>query len=55
MTVEKNGKVYTVKENQSSWTASAELGGVSVKFKISKSDCPTLESLQQFILECQAM
>ena len=40
MKIEKNGVIYSVKENDKSWTLSADLVGVSVSYKVSKLDCP---------------
>lgn len=51
MTIEKNNKVYEVTETERVWTLSTKVGGVFVKFNVSKSDCPTLEDLKTFVIE----
>lgn len=51
MTIEKNGIIYWVKENSKSWTLSKTIGSVPITYKISKTDCPTLENLKQFVVE----
>lgn len=55
MKIEKNGVVYSVKENEKSWTLSADLGGVSVSYKVSKDDCPDFDSLKVFVMEYDAI
>jgi hypothetical protein len=51
MTIEKNGKIYTVKEFKKSWTLSIKIGSVPVNFKLDKTDCPTFESLKEAVNE----
>ena len=55
MKIEKNGVVYSVNENENSWTLSADFGGVSVSYKVSKSDCPDITSLRAFVMENDAI
>ena len=55
MKIEKNGVVYSVNENENSWTLSADLGDVSVSYKVSKSDCPDITSLRAFVMENDAI
>ena len=51
MTIEKNGKIYTAKENVASWTISTKYGNIEVAYNIQKADCPTFESLKAFVAE----
>lgn len=51
MTIEKDGKIYAVRENKASWTVSKAAERVTVSAKISKADCPTFESLKAFVAE----
>ncbi len=51
MTIEKNGAVYSVKENFKSWTLLKAMGRVSVSYNISKTDCPTLDALKAHVAE----
>ena len=49
MKIEKNGKIYAVKEEKTSWALSLRIGAVSVKYSVGKSDCATFEELQAFV------
>ena len=49
MTIEKNGKIYTAKENKTSWTVSTTLGRVDVTYNVPKADCPTFDALQAYV------
>lgn len=49
MIVEKNGKIYTVRENPKSWTVKIDIENVSVSYNVSKDDCKTFDELQGFI------
>lgn len=51
MTIEKNGKVYTVRENAKSWTVTKAAERVTINANVSKADCPTFESLKAFVAE----
>lgn len=51
MNIEKDGKIYDVKENQTSWTITLADSKVVVSAKITKADCPTFKSLNDFITE----
>lgn len=51
MTIEKNGKIYTVRENKASWTVSTKAERVDITANVSKADCPTLDSLKAFVAE----
>mgnify|MGYP003185167218 CR=1 FL=1 len=51
MTIEKNNKIYTVKENKMSWTISTKIGDVEVSYNVQKADYPTFESLKAFVAE----
>lgn len=49
MTIEKNGNVYTVKENKASWTVSTTIGRIDVVYNVPKADCPTLDTLKAYV------
>ena len=49
MTIEKDGKIYEVKENAAEWTLTTNIGNVAVDYKISKQDCPTWVDLAVFV------
>ncbi|MCM1221517.1 MAG: hypothetical protein NC548_44270 [Lachnospiraceae bacterium] len=49
MTIEKNGKIYTAKENKASWTVSTTIGRVDVTYNVPKADCPTFDALQAYV------
>lgn len=49
MTIEKNGTVYTVNETATGWTLTTSLGNVGVSFNITKADCPTFDTLKEFV------
>lgn len=51
MKIEKDGKIYTVRENKASWTVSTAAERVTVSVNVSKVDCPTFESLKAFVAE----
>lgn len=51
MTIEKDGKIYTVRENKASWTVSTKAERVDISANVSKADCPTFDSLKAFIAE----
>lgn len=51
MKIEKNGNVYKVAENATSWTVSREIGRVSVSYNVPKEDCPTFDLLQKYVIE----
>lgn len=51
MTIEKNGNIYTIRENKASWTVTKAAGRVTVSANVSKADCPTFESLKAFIAD----
>ena len=51
MTIEKNGKVYTVRENKNSWTVARAAGRVSVSYNVPKDICPTFSDLKSHISE----
>ena len=53
MEIEKNGKIYSVKENKCSWTLTLKLGRVSSSYNISKNDCETFEELERYVIECE--
>lgn len=49
MKIEKNEKVFSVKENLKSWTVSRTIDILTISYNVSKADCPTLESLQKYV------
>lgn len=49
MKIEKNGRIYTVKENGASWTVSTEVGRVDISYNVPKDDCSTFEALKDFV------
>lgn len=51
MEIEKNGKIYQVKENKTVWALSCRMGSVTVEYNVSKADCATFESLKAFVAE----
>lgn len=56
MTIEKKGKIYTIRENAKSWTVSVkiainEVERVTINANVSKADCPTFDSLKAFVAE----
>lgn len=51
MTIEKDGKVYTVRENKASWTVSKAEDRVTVSVNVPKADYPTFESMKAFVAE----
>ena len=51
MIIEKDGKVYIVRENKSSWTIKRTVEILTVNYKIQKSDCPTFEDVKKFVME----
>lgn len=51
MTIKKNGKAYTVRENKASWTVSLSAGRVSVSYNVPKAVCATLDALKSYVAE----
>ena len=51
MVIEKNGKVYTVRENKASWTVSKDAVRVSVSYNVPKADCATFDALKKYVAE----
>lgn len=51
MTIKKNGKVYTVRENKNSWTVSTKFGRVSLVYNVPKTDCSTFDDLKAYVAE----
>lgn len=49
MEIEKNGKTYSVKENEKSWTLFWIEGRVSLNYNVKKEDCKTFEELKKFV------
>lgn len=55
MTIEKKGTVYTINETKTGWKLNAIIDNIHVSFNVSKADCPTFESLQEFVAENEAI
>lgn len=51
MTIERNEKTYSVRENMKSWTVSIKLNSLSVTYNMSKSDCPTFDELKAYVAQ----
>lgn len=51
MKIEKNGKIYTAKENKASWTVSTNAGRVTASYNVPKADCLTFDALKKYIAE----
>jgi hypothetical protein len=51
MEIEKNGKIFVVRENKASWTLSTKIEEMKLIVKVTKKDCPTFEELKAFIAE----
>ena len=51
MTVEKNGKKFTVTELSCEWKAERVLGGVAVEYKIPKEAAPDAAAVERYIAE----
>lgn len=51
MTIEKNEKTYSVRENMKSWTVSIKLNSLSVTYNVSKSDCLTFDELKAYVAQ----
>lgn len=56
MTIEKDGKVYTVRENKTSWTVSRKVAtakthvkSVTMSYIVPKDDCSNINALKVFI------
>lgn len=51
MTIEKNGRIYEVRENKKSWTLSVTKDRVTISANVTKADCPTFDDLKAFVYE----
>ena len=51
MKIEKDGKIYTVKETDKKWLLSTTIGAVEVKYEVLKTDCPEWSELVLFVLQ----
>ncbi len=54
MNIEKNGKIFVVKENKSSWTLATNIGGIPLTYNVKKADCATFDELKQFVADNSA-
>lgn len=50
MTIEKNGKTYTVTESRDKWTVKTNNGKLSIAFDISKKLCSKTTELIDYVL-----
>ena len=51
MEIEKNGKIYLVKENKYSWTLTLKMGRVSSSYNVLKEDCKNFEEVRKLVIE----
>lgn len=49
--IEKGDKIYSVYENAKDWRITRKENGLTINFKISKKDYPTMEDVKEFIKE----
>lgn len=49
--VEKGDKIYSVYENAKDWRITRKENGLTINFKLSKKDYPTMEDVKEFIKE----
>lgn len=51
MIIEKNGTAYTVTDQGTFWKIESISGKLTVRYKISKSDCATIDDVCKYIHE----
>ena len=51
MTVTKQGKIYTMRENKASWMVERSVERVTMSFNVPKASCPTIDDLKAYIAE----
>lgn len=49
--IEKGNKIYSVYENAKDWRITRKEKGLTINFKFSKKDYPTMEDVKEFIKE----
>lgn len=49
--IEKGDKIYSVYENAKDWRIARKENGLTINFKLSKKDYPTMEDVKEFIKE----
>lgn len=49
--IEKGDKIYSVYENAKDWRITRKENGLTINFKFSKKDYPTMEDIKEFIKE----
>lgn len=49
--IEKGDKIYSVYENAKDWRITRKENGLTINFKISKKDYPTMEDVKEFVKE----
>lgn len=50
MTIKKENKIYTVKENKTSWTLSTKIGQIDISYNVPKSDCADFDTLTKYVI-----
>lgn len=53
MIIEKNGHTYVLSELSDVWKIERKLGALSVEYKISKKDVPSLSGIKKYIAESE--
>ena len=51
MIIYKNGQAHTVTELAQEWKVERQIGEVHVVYKVSKEIAPSVESIEQYIME----
>lgn len=51
MTVQKGEMQYRIEEQETGWKVEAVNGKLTVCYKLTKEDCPTIEDVRRFILQ----
>ncbi len=49
MTINKNGKEYTITERKECWTVSRKIGALTVEYKVPKVVCTTEAELRTYV------
>ena len=55
MTIEKGGKIYQIKELTNEWKLVRAEGCVTLEYKVSKADAPSLETLREYVAKESAV
>lgn len=51
MTIQKDGRVYTVVDKGAQWCVTRDLGGVKAEYCIEKDLAPNADALEAYIIE----